>query len=46
MGLLETGDVEGNPWITHRVSFGAEVIKQFPLWLDPQSRFIKAVIEL
>jgi 2-desacetyl-2-hydroxyethyl bacteriochlorophyllide A dehydrogenase len=46
IGLLEAGAVDVNPWITHRVQFGVEVIEQFPLWLDPQSRFIKAVIEV
>lgn len=44
IGLLEAGAVDVNPWITHRVLFGPEVIRQFPLWLEPGSRFIKAVI--
>jgi 2-desacetyl-2-hydroxyethyl bacteriochlorophyllide A dehydrogenase len=46
IGLLEAGAVDINPWITHRVLFGPEVISEFPLWLDPGSRFIKAVIEV
>jgi len=46
IGLLEAGAIDIRPWITHRVSFGKDVIAQFPLWLDPQSRFIKAVIEV
>ena len=46
IGLLEAGAVDINPWITHRVLFGEEVIGQFPQWLEPQSRFIKAVIEV
>ncbi len=46
IGLLEAGTVDVKPWITHRVSFGIGVLEQFPLWLDPQSRFIKAVIEV
>jgi 2-desacetyl-2-hydroxyethyl bacteriochlorophyllide A dehydrogenase len=44
--LLEEGAINIEPWITHRVTFGEEVIGQFPLWLNPQSKFIKAVIEL
>lgn len=44
--LLEEGAIHIDPWITHRVAFGEEVIGQFPLWLSPQSKFIKAVIEL
>ncbi len=46
IGLLETKAIDITPWITHRVLFGTEVIGQFPLWLEPQSRFIKAVIEI
>ena len=46
ISLLEAGAVDINPWITHRVLFGTEVIGQFPLWLEPKSRFIKAVIEV
>ena len=46
IGLLETGAVDIAPWLTHRVSFGADVISRFPFWLDPQSKFIKAIIEV
>lgn len=46
IGLLEAGAVDISSWITHRVPFGEEVIGQFPLWLDPRSRFIKAIIEI
>jgi len=42
---LETGEIDINPWITHRTSFG-EVITEFALWLNPQSQFIKAIIEV
>ena len=45
MTLLESGEVDIQPWITHRVGFD-QVVEQFPSWLDPQSRFIKAVIEM
>lgn len=45
MSLLEAGEIDIAPWITHRVSF-ADAVGQFDRWLDPQSRFIKAVIEV
>lgn len=45
IGQLESGAVDVRPWITHRVAFG-EVVAQFPRWLDPHSRFIKAVVEV
>ena len=46
IGLLEAGAVDIDPWITHRVPFGQEVMEQFPIWLDPENRFIKAIIEV
>jgi 2-desacetyl-2-hydroxyethyl bacteriochlorophyllide A dehydrogenase len=46
IGLLEDGVIDIKPWITHRATFGEDVIGQFPLWLNPQSRFIKALIEV
>ena len=45
MTMLESGEMDIQPWITHRVGFD-QVVEQFPSWLDPQSRFIKAVIEM
>jgi len=42
---LEAGKINVNPWITHRATF-AEAIDQFASWLNPKSRFIKAVIEV
>jgi 2-desacetyl-2-hydroxyethyl bacteriochlorophyllide A dehydrogenase len=42
---LESGAIDINPWITHRVPF-EDVIGQFEGWLDPQSRFIKAIVEI
>jgi 2-desacetyl-2-hydroxyethyl bacteriochlorophyllide A dehydrogenase len=44
--LMEEGLIDINPWITHRATFGKDVLKQFPQWLNPLSGFIKAVIEL
>jgi 2-desacetyl-2-hydroxyethyl bacteriochlorophyllide A dehydrogenase len=46
IGLMEEGAIDITPWITHRATFGEEVIVQFPQWLNPLSGFIKAVIEL
>ncbi|MEP6901136.1 MAG: zinc-binding alcohol dehydrogenase family protein [Actinomycetota bacterium] len=45
ISLMESGEVNIDPWITHRVLF-AEVTNQFESWLDPNSKFIKAVIRL
>lgn len=42
---LEAGEIEIGHWITHRLAF-AEVESRFANLLDPQSRFIKAVIEV
>jgi 2-desacetyl-2-hydroxyethyl bacteriochlorophyllide A dehydrogenase len=46
IGLLESGRVAIAHWISHRVPFGDAVVDGFPRWLDPQSRFIKAVIDV
>ena len=45
ISLLESGKIDINPWITHRVLFD-DVMNQFESWLDPNSMFIKAVIEI
>jgi 2-desacetyl-2-hydroxyethyl bacteriochlorophyllide A dehydrogenase len=45
ISLMESGEVNIEPWITHRVLFD-DVTNQFESWLDPQSKFIKAVIEV
>lgn len=42
---MEAGVMDINPWITHRVTF-TEAIDQCATWLNPQRRFIKAVIEV
>ena len=43
--LLESGVVDTEPWITHRVSF-EDMIGQFDCWLNPQTKFIKALVEV
>ncbi len=42
---LEQGEFEVTHWITHRVGFG-QVVAEFPQWLDPASKFVKALIEM
>ena len=41
--LIETGQIDTRPWLTHRAAF-AEVPEIFPQWLRPESRVIKAVV--
>ncbi len=45
ISLIEKGDVDTGPWITHRVSFG-ELADGFETLLKPESRVIKAMVEL
>ncbi len=45
IALMESGRVQTGPWITHRVAF-EQMTEQFPSWLDPQSKVIKAMISL
>ncbi len=42
--LLEAGQINVAPWITHRVQ-ADELIAQFPSWLEAKAGFIKAVVE-
>lgn len=44
LALLEKGEIDVAPWITHRVPREA-VIESFPGWLDPESGVVKAVVE-
>ena len=43
--LIEEGRIDTRPWITHRAPF-AEMIEQFPTWMNPASGVIKAIVEL
>lgn len=45
VGLIEDGTIDTKPWITHRAAF-EEMIGVFPDWLKPESRVIKAVVEM
>jgi 2-desacetyl-2-hydroxyethyl bacteriochlorophyllide A dehydrogenase len=44
IALLEAGQIDVNPWITHRVK-DDELVEQFPSWLDAKAGFIKAVVD-
>ncbi|MEZ4701418.1 MAG: zinc-binding alcohol dehydrogenase family protein [Rhodothermales bacterium] len=43
--MLESGKINLNPWITHRVGFD-DVIDAFPTFVDPAEGVIKAMIDL
>ena len=43
LGLLESGKVDTEPWITHRAD-AAEMTAHFPRWLEPETRVLKAVV--
>jgi 2-desacetyl-2-hydroxyethyl bacteriochlorophyllide A dehydrogenase len=45
IGLIEAGQIDTVPWITHHAGF-AEMIDVFPTWLDPASRVIKAIVSV
>jgi 2-desacetyl-2-hydroxyethyl bacteriochlorophyllide A dehydrogenase len=42
--LVEDGRIDTGPWITHR-SDCDHLLEVFPLWLSPQARVIKAMVE-
>ena len=43
--LIEEGQIDTSPWITHRVPFD-RMISEFPRWLKPEAGVIKAVVEV
>ena len=43
LGLLESGEVDTAPWVTHRAN-SETMIETFPEWLDPAKGVIKAVV--
>ncbi|MCI0417837.1 MAG: zinc-binding alcohol dehydrogenase family protein [Acidobacteria bacterium] len=45
ISLMESGQINTMPWITHRVSLAA-MIDAFPSWLDPKTKVIKAMVEV
>lgn len=42
---IEGGEIDTNPWITHRATFD-DMIDEFDNWLAPKSNVIKAMVEL
>ena len=45
INAVETGKIDTSPWITHRSRF-EDMIDHFDSWLKPESRVIKAMVEL
>ena len=45
IGLMETGEVNTRPWITHRAPLDG-VIDQFETWLDPDQHVVKAMVSV
>ncbi|CAN5363443.1 zinc-binding alcohol dehydrogenase family protein [soil metagenome] len=45
INLIETGQIDTKPWITHRLGFD-EVIGAFPGLMKPENGVIKAVVEI
>jgi alcohol dehydrogenase len=45
IGLIEEGRIDTRPWVTHRAGM-AELIAEFPRWLEPRTGVIKAVVAL
>ena len=43
--LIEDGDIDTKPWITHRTSF-EEMIGNFESYTRPETGVIKAVVEV
>ena len=41
--LIEDGQIDTRPWITHRATFD-EMLTEFPNWMKPESGVIKAVV--
>ena len=42
--LMETGEVDTRPWITHRSDIST-FINSFPTWLQPEQGVVKAMLE-
>lgn len=45
IGLIEQGQIDTKPWITHHAEFG-EMIGKFPEWLKPETGVLKAVVHV
>lgn len=45
IGLIEQGQIDTKPWITHHADF-SEMISRFPDWLKPETGVLKAVVHV
>jgi hypothetical protein len=45
LGMIQSGQIDTRPWISHRCEFG-ELPGEMEGWLLPDSRVIKAVVAL
>lgn len=45
ISLIESGQIDTRPWITHEASFD-QMLEAFPTWLKPETGVIKAVVTL
>jgi len=45
ISLIESGDVNTQPWITHRAGYD-DFVEAFPGWLDPGAGVVKAMLEM
>ena len=45
IGLIEAGQIDTRPWITHHATFD-NLIEQFPTFTQPETGVIKAVVNL
>ena len=45
ISLIELGDVDTQPWITHRAGYG-DFVESFSGWLEPEAGVVKAMLEL
>jgi len=44
ISLMEASKVDTTRWITHRCPAGS-IVEEFPRWLDPQNRVLKAIVD-
>ncbi len=45
IGLMESGQIDTTPWITHQASI-EDMIQEFPSWMDPKTKVLKAMVAL
>ena len=45
ISMIESGQIDTSPWVTHRASMEA-MMNEFPGWIKPENKVIKAVLEI